>query len=88
MSEARALTNFAGNSVATLLIGTWTGQVDYERVKLVLDGDRPFDEDDYLDDDEHGMSAEYDRDEHEPGERDRDAVDDRDEPAPATTRSP
>ena len=25
MSEARALTNFAGNSVATVLIGTWTG---------------------------------------------------------------
>ena len=24
MSEARAVTNFAGNSVATLLIGTWT----------------------------------------------------------------
>jgi aerobic C4-dicarboxylate transport protein len=26
MSEARALTNFAGNAVATVLIGTWTGE--------------------------------------------------------------
>ena len=25
MSEARALTNFAGNAVATVLIGHWTG---------------------------------------------------------------
>ena len=24
MSEARALTNFSGNAVATLLVGTWT----------------------------------------------------------------
>ncbi|MDQ0789293.1 aerobic C4-dicarboxylate transport protein [Streptomyces sp. B3I7] len=44
MSEARALTNFAGNAVATLLIGTWTGEVDKERVDRVLAGDLPFDE--------------------------------------------
>jgi aerobic C4-dicarboxylate transport protein len=44
MSEARALTNFAGNAVATLLIGTWTGEVDKERVTRVLAGDLPFDE--------------------------------------------
>ena len=28
MSEARALTNFAGNAVATVLIGTWTKEID------------------------------------------------------------
>jgi aerobic C4-dicarboxylate transport protein len=43
MSEARAVTNFAGNAVATLLIGTWTKEVDKERVKQVLAGELPFD---------------------------------------------
>ncbi len=28
MSEARALTNFAGNAVATVLIGHWTEEID------------------------------------------------------------
>ncbi|WP_433380761.1 cation:dicarboxylate symporter family transporter [Actinoplanes sp. CA-142083] len=54
MSEARALTNFAGNAVATVLIGTWTGEIDRERVGLVLAGDLPFDESTMLDDDEPG----------------------------------
>ncbi|NEB81312.1 cation:dicarboxylase symporter family transporter [Streptomyces sp. SID14478] len=49
MSEARALTNFAGNAVATLLIGTWTGEVDRDRVHRVLAGDLPFDERTLLD---------------------------------------
>jgi aerobic C4-dicarboxylate transport protein len=44
MSEARALTNFAGNAVATLLIGHWVGEVDHARVDRVLSGDEPFDE--------------------------------------------
>ncbi|WBU38920.1 cation:dicarboxylate symporter family transporter [Homoserinibacter sp. YIM 151385] len=44
MSEARALTNFTGNAVATLLIGRWTGEMDAARVKTVLDGGDPFDE--------------------------------------------
>ncbi|OEV08132.1 cation:dicarboxylate symporter family transporter [Streptomyces nanshensis] len=44
MSEARALTNFAGNSVATVLVGTWTKEIDRERVQRVLSGDLPFDE--------------------------------------------
>ncbi len=43
MSEARALTNFAGNSVATLLVGKWTRTVDLARVHDVLDGKHPFD---------------------------------------------
>ena len=54
MSEARALTNFTGNAVATLLVGTWTRQVDREQLTAVLSGSRPFDEttmsaDDHLD---------------------------------------
>jgi len=44
MSEARALTNFTGNAVATLLIGTWTKQLDRPQLDAVLAGTRPFDE--------------------------------------------
>jgi aerobic C4-dicarboxylate transport protein len=44
MSEARALTNFTGNAVATVLIGTWTKQIDRDQVDRVLDGHEPFDE--------------------------------------------
>ena len=51
MSEARALTNFAGNSVATVLVGHWTDTVDRGRFDRVLAGDIPFDETDYIDDD-------------------------------------
>lgn len=44
MSEARALTNFTGNSVASLLIGRWTGELDLKQVKEVLSGRDPFNE--------------------------------------------
>ena len=44
MSEARAVTNFTGNAVATVLVGTWTRQIDKEQVNKVLAGDAPFDE--------------------------------------------
>jgi aerobic C4-dicarboxylate transport protein len=44
MSEARALTNFAGNAVATVLIGTWTSEFDRDRAQRVLAGEDPFDE--------------------------------------------
>ncbi|MCJ0977012.1 cation:dicarboxylase symporter family transporter [Rhodococcus sp. ARC_M12] len=50
MSEARAVTNFSGNAVATLLIGTWTKTLDKERVNTVLDGNLPFDEETMVDD--------------------------------------
>jgi aerobic C4-dicarboxylate transport protein len=53
MSEARAVTNFAGNAVATLVIGTWTSSVDKNRVNLVLGGGDPFDETTMVDD-QHG----------------------------------
>ncbi|MGN9839868.1 cation:dicarboxylate symporter family transporter [Nonomuraea sp. H19] len=61
MSEARALTNFAGNAVATVLIGTWTGEFDRERAGQVLAGQAPFDEATLLDEDEQP--------EPEPGDR-------------------
>jgi aerobic C4-dicarboxylate transport protein len=56
MSECRALTNFAGNAVATVLIGTWTGGIDRARLDRVLAGDEPFDEATMVDD--HGTPAE------------------------------
>ena len=53
MSEARALTNFAGNAVATVLIGHWTKEIDHERVRRVLAGGLPFDEQTLID---HGTA--------------------------------
>ncbi|WP_372457022.1 cation:dicarboxylate symporter family transporter [Streptomyces purpurogeneiscleroticus] len=59
MSEARALTNFAGNAVATVLIGTWTKEIDKARVSEVLAGGLPFDETTLVDDG-HGPAPEAD----------------------------
>jgi aerobic C4-dicarboxylate transport protein len=56
MSEGRALTNFTGNAVATLLIGTWTKQIDRDRTRRVLSGELPFDESLMDGVDAHGMS--------------------------------
>jgi aerobic C4-dicarboxylate transport protein len=50
MSEARALTNFAGNSIATVLVGHWTGTLDRDRLDRVLSGEEPFDETTMIDD--------------------------------------
>jgi aerobic C4-dicarboxylate transport protein len=52
MSEARALTNFAGNAIATVLVATWTNQLDREELSGALSGERPFDEATMLDEDE------------------------------------
>ncbi|PRC46495.1 C4-dicarboxylate transporter DctA, partial [Mycobacterium sp. ITM-2017-0098] len=57
MSEARALTNFSGNAVATLLVGSWTHTIDKDKVNSVLAGDDPFDELTMLDSD-HDSRAE------------------------------
>ncbi len=57
MSEARALTNFAGNAVATVLVATWTGGVDREQMRAVLAGERPFDETTMLDADEQAAGS-------------------------------
>src|SRR4051794_8489492 len=37
MSEGRALTNAIGNCVATLVIARWSGELDRERLRAVLD---------------------------------------------------
>ena len=39
MSECRALTNFIGNAVATLVIARWEGELDAARLERVLAGD-------------------------------------------------
>jgi aerobic C4-dicarboxylate transport protein len=39
MSEARALTNLVGNGVATVVVAKWTGDLDRERVRRVLNGE-------------------------------------------------
>ncbi|MEU6646972.1 cation:dicarboxylase symporter family transporter [Saccharomonospora sp. NPDC046836] len=50
MSEARALTNFAGNAVATVLIGSWTKEFDREKAHRVFAGKDPFNEATLVDD--------------------------------------
>jgi aerobic C4-dicarboxylate transport protein len=39
MSEARALTNFVGNSVATLVVAKWCKSLDTERLTAVLNNE-------------------------------------------------
>ncbi|GAB3274440.1 cation:dicarboxylate symporter family transporter [Parasphingorhabdus pacifica] len=58
MSEARALTNFAGNAVATVIIGAWTKQIDREQLQQVFAGNEPFDEQTFLDEGHGGEQAE------------------------------
>lgn len=58
MSEARSLTNFSGNAVATMVVGSWTKTVDKAQVEAVLRGEDPFDEMYMLDeDDERRLEA-------------------------------
>jgi aerobic C4-dicarboxylate transport protein len=66
MSEARALTNFAGNAVATVLIGNWVGEFDRDRAGRVLRGDDPFDEASMLDRHEDKAPEKPGEDESEP----------------------
>ena len=49
MSEARALTNFSGNAVATLIIAKWVKEIDHDQANRVLTGEDPFDDLDMLD---------------------------------------
>ena len=52
MSEARAVTNFSGNAVATVIIGVWTHSFDADQARRVFSGQAPFDETNLVDD--HG----------------------------------
>jgi aerobic C4-dicarboxylate transport protein len=58
MSEARAVTNFSGNAVATVLVGSWTKTIDRDKVNAVLGGKDPFDELTMVDDDRTSHAAE------------------------------
>ncbi len=49
MSEARALTNFSGNAVATLVIANWVNEIDREKADRVFSGKDPFDDLNMLD---------------------------------------
>ncbi|MEE6137962.1 cation:dicarboxylase symporter family transporter [Mycobacterium sp. 050128] len=44
MSEGRAVTNFSGNAVATVLVGIWTKTIDRAKLDAVLHDRDPFDE--------------------------------------------
>jgi len=44
MSEVRALTNFVGNAVATLVVARWENELDEERLAAVLNGEVETDE--------------------------------------------
>jgi aerobic C4-dicarboxylate transport protein len=39
MSEARAITNLIGNAVATMVVAKWSGALDLERARRILDGE-------------------------------------------------
>ena len=39
MSECRALTNFIGNAVATLVVSRWEGQLDRDQLAVALNGE-------------------------------------------------
>ncbi|MCJ2179955.1 dicarboxylate/amino acid:cation symporter [Novosphingobium album (ex Hu et al. 2023)] len=41
MSECRALTNFIGNAVASVVVSRWEGQLDHARLKAALSGTLP-----------------------------------------------
>jgi aerobic C4-dicarboxylate transport protein len=59
MSEARAVTNFSGNAVATVLMGSWVGEFDSDQAKRVFSGEDPFDEATMIDDEEPPVLAEH-----------------------------
>ncbi len=42
MSECRALTNFVGNAVATIVVARWEGELDQEQLARVLSGNEEF----------------------------------------------
>ena len=56
MSEGRAITNFTGNAVATVLIGTWVKEIDSKPGTPCCAGEIPFDETTLSGDGHDGMS--------------------------------
>ena len=68
MSEARAVTNFSGNAVATVLMGNWVGEFDSDQAKRVFSGEDPFDEATMIDAEEPAELAEHPRAGHQPAQ--------------------
>ena len=68
MSEARAVTNFAGNAIATVIVGHWTGGLDRAQLDRTLAGEDPFDETTMLDDHGAGEGGDGERPSLAPGE--------------------
>ncbi|QNA89407.1 dicarboxylate/amino acid:cation symporter [Massilia sp. Dwa41.01b] len=50
MSECRALTNFVGNGVASVVVSKWENELDKERMNAVLSGN-------YVDEDDKGLRS-------------------------------
>ena len=51
MSEARALTNLVGNSVATIVVAKWEGALDMRGLHAELDQPTVIEEEPFLSDD-------------------------------------
>jgi len=60
MSECRAITNFIGNAVATIVIARWEGDLDNERLQAVLKHPRKATADDWPSEKELAQSAPID----------------------------
>jgi len=45
MSECRALTNFVGNAVATIVVARWEGELDQAKFAAAMAGSLPEDAD-------------------------------------------
>jgi aerobic C4-dicarboxylate transport protein len=41
MSECRAVTNFIGNAVATIVVARWEGELDQDQLQAALSGHSP-----------------------------------------------
>ncbi|MFR9731664.1 cation:dicarboxylate symporter family transporter [Saccharopolyspora sp. MS10] len=57
MSEARALTNFAGNAIATVIIGAWTKEIDREQMQRVFAKESPFNEKSFVDEEDGSATS-------------------------------
>jgi len=60
MSECRAITNFIGNAVATIVIARWEGDLDNERLQAVLKNPKTTMNDDWPSERELAQSAPID----------------------------
>ena len=60
MSECRAITNFIGNAVATIVIARWEGDLDNDRLQAVLTNRKTTIDDDWPSERELTQSAPVD----------------------------